>query len=400
MSPPSYRNSDPPPAIMQGSPPGLIVPRADWDRPPWNRWAFQHIRELLPTVEVWRGGGPVRELPRAERDLDDLEVTLTGGETGSLAELLDETYTDGFIVLKDGAILFERYFNHMTPRSLHLSQSVAKTVVGTTAGILVGKGILDPEAPVTRYLPELEATGWRGAKLRHVLDMTSGTRFGEAYTDPYSDIGQVDVASGWKPVPGGADPDFIWPAHVWDLILGLTETTRPHGMRFEYRSIETDVLAFCMERATGRRLARIVSEELWQKMGAEESACFTVDPAGYALADGGFNATLRDYARLGQLWLDGGVVPVDWIADSRKRNDALYPPEAEDSLPGGAYRNMIWNGGDGSVLMARGVFGQLIYIDFAHDLVAAKLSTWPDFLSPSLEAATRGAVRAIARALS
>lgn len=396
----SYRNSGPVPPIMQGSPPALVVPRADWDRPPWNRWSFQHIRELLPTVEVWRGEGPVRALPRAERDLDAFPVRLVAGGEGTLAELLDETFTDGFILLKDGAVLCERYFNGMGPRSLHLSQSVAKTVTGAVAGILAGRGLLDPAAPVTRYLPELAATGWNGATLAQVLDMTTGVRFGEAYTDPQSDIGQVDVASGWKPVPEGADPAFRWPAHVWELILRLTETTRPHGQAFEYRSIETDVLAFVMERVTGRRLAQLVSEELWQKMGAEESACFTVDPAGYALADGGFNATLRDYARFGQLWLDGGLIPAAWIAATRQRNAALFPPGSETGLAEGGYRNMTWiDGAGGEVLMARGVFGQLIYIDFAHRLVAVKLSSWPDFLSPGLDLPTRAAIRRIARAL-
>ncbi len=398
---PSYRNSDPVPPIMRGSPPQLVVPRADWDRPPWNRWAFQHVRELLPTVEVWRGEGPVQELPRATRDLDALAVPQVGGGQGSLAALLDATYTDGFIVLKQGAIVYERYFNGMGPRSLHLSQSVAKTVVGAVAGILVGQRLLDPEAPVIRYLPELAATGWRDAKLRHVLDMTSGTRFGEAYTDPYSDIGQVDVASGWKPVPAEADPAFRWPGHIWELILGLKEAIRPHGERFEYRSIETDVLAFCMERVTGRRLAQLVSEELWQKMGAEASACFTVDPAGYALADGGFNATLRDYARFGQLWIAGEVLPAEWIADSRRRNGASFPAEAEASLPGGAYRNMIWNADPkGDVLLARGVFGQLIYLDFRHEMVAVKLSSWPDFLDRPRDAETRAALAEIARTLA
>ena len=151
--------------------------------------------------------------------------------------------------------------------------------------------------------------------------MTTGVRFGEAYTDPYSDIGQVDVATGWKPAPPATDPAFKWPQHVFELILGLTETTRPHGEAFEYRSIETDVLAFVMERATGKRLAQLVSEELWQKIGAEESAYFTVDSAGYALADGGFNATLRDYARFGQTILEdgAGIVPADWIAETRLR---------------------------------------------------------------------------------
>ena len=143
--------------------------------------------------------------------------------------------------------------------------------------------------------------------------MRSGVKFSEVYTDPDSDIGKVDVASGWKPRRNASDPE-----HMFDVILRLSQE-REHGGRFEYRSIETDVMAFCMERVTGKRLAELVGTELWSKLGAEEDANFTVDPAGYAQADGGFNATLRDYARFGQLHLDGGmadgveVVPADWV---------------------------------------------------------------------------------------
>ena len=201
----SYRNSDPRPAIMQGSPPQLVPPRMDWDRPPWNRWAFQNIRQILPTAEVWRGDAPVRALPRQEQDLDALPVASIKGAVTTLARLLDDTYTDGFIVLKDGAVVYERYFNGMTPRTLHLSQSVAKSVTAAAAGVLVGKGLLDVNAPVTHYIPELNDTAYRGALLQHVLDMRSGVTFDETYTDPHSDVGQLDVSSGWKPVPPGAD---------------------------------------------------------------------------------------------------------------------------------------------------------------------------------------------------
>ncbi|WP_378949101.1 serine hydrolase domain-containing protein [Mesorhizobium sp. ANAO-SY3R2] len=396
----SYRNNENVPPIMQGSPPAMPLPRTSWDEPPWNRWAFQHVREIVPTVEVWRGEGPVRALPRAETNLDQLSVTDSEGRPTTLAGLLDETYTDGFLVLKDGKIAYERYFNGMTPRTPHLSQSVAKSVTGAVFGILAGRGVVDPNRLVTDYLPELAATGWKGAKLSHVLDMTTGVRFGEAYTDPYSDIGQVDVASGWKPVPSGTDPAFKWPEHVFQLILGLTETTRPHGEAFEYRSIETDVLAFVMERATGKRLAQLVSEELWQKIGAEESAYFTVDSAGYALADGGFNASLRDYARFGQTILEdgAGIVPADWIAETR---NGVHGSNYSASMPEGSYRNQFWIEDPRSrALMCRGVFGQLIHIDWDSRMVTVKLSTWPDFTSVAYSVATLKAIHAIADALA
>lgn len=396
----SYRNSDVPPPIMQGSPPAMPVPKAEWDMPPWNRWAFQHVREILPTSEVWRGEGPVRALPRAETGLDGLAVVDSEGKPATLSGLLDETYTDGFLVLKDGKIAYERYFNGMTARTPHLSQSVAKSVTGATFGILAGRGIVDPKKLVTDYLPELATTGWKGATVQQVLDMTTGVRFSEAYTDPYSDIGQVDVAGGWKPVPADTDPDFHWPQHMFELIQRLTETTRPHGAAFEYRSIETDVLAFIMERATGKRLPQLVSEELWQKIGAEESAYFTVDSAGYAIADGGFNATLRDYARFGQTILENGagIVPADWIAKTRR---GTHGPNFSTSMPEASYRNQFWIENPRSrALMCRGVFGQLIHIDWDTRMVTVKLSTWPDFTSVPYSVATLKAVHAISAALA
>jgi CubicO group peptidase (beta-lactamase class C family) len=398
----SYRNSDPRPAIMQGSPPQLVPPRMDWDRPPWNRWAFQNIRQILPTAEVWRGDGPVPALPRQEQDLDELPVASTKGAVTTLARLLDDTYTDGFIVLKDGAVVYERYFNGMTPRTLHLSQSVAKSVTAAAAGVLVGKGLLDVNTPVTHYIPELNDTAYRGALLQHVLDMASGVTFDETYTDPQSDVGQLDVSSGWKPVPPGADPSLRWPRHVFEQVLGLGKLECRHGERFSYRSIETEVLGFCMERVTGKRLHEIVSEELWQPMGAEQSASFTVDAVGSALADGGFNACLRDYARVGLLYLQngGGIIPPEWVEATRTgRHDPSAP--FSPALPEGSYRNQWWIEDPRSrALYARGVFGQMIYVNWDHGLVAAKLSSWPDFVNTSFSIATQKALHAIGRHLA
>jgi len=398
----SYRNSDPHPQIMQGSPPSLSPPFLEWDRAPWNRWTFQHVREVLPTAEVWRGSGPVRNFARAEHDLDQLAVTSSEGKPTTLAGLLDETYTDAFLVIKNGKIAYERYFNGMNERSLHLAQSVTKSFTSAVVGILVSRGVMNTMALVTDYLPELKDTAYKGATLQHILDMTSGVHFSEDYTDLYSEMGQLDVASGWKPVPPGADPNFQWPPHVFEQVKNLKQLDYEHGTKFTYRSIETDVLAFCMERATGRRLPQLMSEELWQKLGMEESANLTVDPAGYAVASGGLNATLRDYGRFGQMLLEGGagIVPPAWIETSRDGNHALFGAPYTFSLPEGAYHNQFWieNPRSRSVL-ARGVFGQMIFVDWESQLVAVKLSTWPDFLNTAYSIATTAAIHKIAAAL-
>ena len=400
---PSFKNSDVRLPIMEGSPPKLVPPRLDWDRPPWNRWSFQHVREILPTAEIWRGYGPVRALPRTDADLDNLSVADAAGTSIPLMGFLDETYTDGFLVLKNGGISYERYFNGMDHRTLHLSQSMSKSFVGMTAGILASRGLLDVNAPVTAYLPELEQTGWRGATLQQVLDMTTGTRFSEDYVNPYSDVGQMDVASDWKPVPPDSDASFKWPRHMWELIMGLTETMRGHGDLFAYRSVETDVLAFCLERVTGKRLPQLLSEEIWQKMGAEESSCITVDSAGYALASGGLNATLRDYGRFGQLVLEngGGIIPAPWIEATRSGDHSKFKEPYTFSIPQGAYKNQFWIEDPSSrAILAKGVFGQLIYINWDYNMVVVKLSSWPDFLNRPFDVATFCAIHAIAGALA
>lgn len=377
-------------------------PRSDWDRPPWNRWSFQHVADILPTVPVSRGDGPVRHLSRHEQDLDSLDVVGPAGEALSLAAFLEATHTDGFLVLKHGAIAYERYFNGMNESTLHLSQSVAKSFTGAVAGVLAGRGVIDISAPLTDILPELQATPYRDATISHVLDMTSGVRFTEDYTDPFSDMGRADVASGWKPVPPGGDPKFHWPKDMFELILGLDALECPHGSRFSYRSIETDVLAFALERATGRRLAQLLSDELWQKAGMEQHANFTVDTAGFALADGGLNACLRDYGRFGQLILDegGGIVPSSWIAATRSGNHDRFGAPYNAVLPHGAYRSQFWIDDPVSRnLMARGVFGQLIHIGWAGQMVVVKLSSWPDFVNPAWTRATLEVVHRIGDAL-
>jgi CubicO group peptidase (beta-lactamase class C family) len=314
-----------------------------------------------------------------------------------------QNYADGVLVIHHGEILYERYFNEMTERTLHLSQSMAKSVTSAVAGILVARGLLDPEERISTYLPELEETGWKDARLRHALDMTSGVRYVEDYEALDSDIAVTDVASGWR----SPKPEIPYFQCMWDQILSLKETVREHGAAFEYRSIETDVLAHCMERVTQTRFADLISDELWQPLGAQESACFTVDPTGYPLADGGFNATLRDYARFGQMLCNGGIgngrriVPAQWLDDTLDADTAIFQAPYNVGATNGAYRNQFWiRDVDRRVLMARGVFGQLIYVDIDNRLTITRLASWPEFLSTERKLDDYCAIDAITKHLT
>ncbi len=373
-----------------------LIPASQWVFPPFNRWTFQHVREMTPTARIWRGPGPVTPLPERKRDLDGIAVD-HAGRRRSLRDLLEESFTSGFLVLSKGEIVGEYYMNGLQPQDPHLAMSVSKSIVATVFGILVHRGVIDVAAPVTRYLPELEQTAYRGATVQQVLDMTSGVRFDETYSDAGSDIQKLDEVSGWKPLsdPGG-------PQSVWQFVRTLTRLNRPHGEAFDYRSIETDILGFVMERATGRSLADLIARELWAPMGAEEDAYITVDRAGFALADGGFNATLRDFARFALLQLRGGridgrqIVPAAWIEDIRfGAHGRPLGPDYGD-LPNGAYRNQFWiEDAARGTYMCLGIHGQYIYLDPASDFAVVKLSTWPEALNADHFSALLAATHAL-----
>ena len=185
--------------IMRGfpPPPEKRPDLENWDLPPFNRWSFLHVRQLFPTSEVRTDPGNVATLPYNRRELLDLVFQNHDSEQASVKQFLEETYTDGFLVLHNGEIVVEEYFNDMQPHTLHLSQSVAKSIVGTLTGVLVEQGLVDVDEPLVRFVPELAQCGYRDARLIHALDMTSGVKFSEGYNIPDSDMTRIDVAARW-----------------------------------------------------------------------------------------------------------------------------------------------------------------------------------------------------------
>jgi CubicO group peptidase (beta-lactamase class C family) len=370
---------------MQGAPPApeRLVTLGNWQDPPFNRWAFRHVRDLIPTARIRRGEGAARRLPRAERDLSGLHLR-AGRRRLSLDRFLEETYTDGFLVLHRGRVVTERYLNGLTPDTTHLLMSVSKSVTSSVCGALVGRGLLSPEAQVTGVVPELAGTSFEGCTIRHLLDMRAGTRFDEDYDDPRADVRVYEQVYGWRP-----RTDRRLPQDACSYFATL-RNDGPHGGVFRYRSILTDVLAWAMERASRVRFAELVSRELWQPMGAEFDAEITVDPHGNPMADGGVCCTLRDLARFGQLVLDGGrrggrsIIPSAWIRDTLTPDPDTVAAfagsqDADEFPPGAFYRNQWWViDPRGPVFEAAGINGQMVLVHAPARVVVAKLSTWPE----------------------
>lgn len=389
--------------LMKGFPPSprAVVTTANWQDPPFNRWAFWHTRELLPTQRIAAAA-------RAPRPL--VPMTNPPDLKAIVGDVLARSFTDAWLVLQDGELVEEWYGAQGAVHTPHAVLSVTKSVVGCVAGVLVDRGLLGLDDLVTDHVPELADTAWAGATVRHVLDMRSGVAFVEDYTDTQADVRRLDAWIGWRPQHADEHPRGLY-AFLRELGSGTA-----HGGTFVYRSAETDVLGWVCERAAGSRMADLISTLVWQPMGAERDAEIICDGSGTAVHDGGLCATARDLARFGQLLLDGGAVPAEdgpvqvlpagwlrssWAVDSDARSAFLASP-AEQSFPGGWYRNQFWfrPGEQGDVLLCLGIHGQMIHVSSRTRTVCVKLSTWPTAQDPRLMQETLLACDAVGAVLA
>jgi 6-aminohexanoate-oligomer exohydrolase len=335
----------------------------NWFTSQANRWSFLHVDEIVATTVVSRGEGPV--------------LTLTDGEAAivpGLDEFLERSCTDGFLVLRGREMVIERYFNELEPSTPHLLMSVSKSLCSAVVGQYVASGQIDVDALVPHYLPELADTAYGDATVQQVLDMTISVATDDSYDDVSTRV------AGWStPRPGD-------PADTYALIATLRRAGE-HGRTFAYFNNNTDVLAWMLERTSGRGYADVLARDLWSRIGAEHDAYVTVDSAGFPCTYGGVCATLRDLARFGRAVLDGalpghghGLIPAGWIADIRRGGNKEVADEFLGGLhPDGSYRNQFWNPGDerGS-FYAAGAHGQYVWMDATADVVIAKLSTLPE----------------------
>lgn len=392
--------------LMQDFPPAQEdrVTLGNWRTMPYSRWAFQHIREVIPTAPIPNDPSSVR--PFADRPMDLASVSYADGDhQKTVRQMLDNSDNDAFLVLHNGDIVFEEYGNRMDASTLHILFSVSKSVTAMIAGIVVDRGQLDPDALVTDYIPEMLASAYAGATVRHLLDMTAGIAFDEDYTATDGPIVRYREASGWNNRTV-TDPDF----HMRDFLSQMTEVEKPHGGQFRYISPNTDLLGWVLERATGTRFVDLMSEVLWRPMGAARDACIAIDGIGAPRTAGGICATVRDLAMFGQLILENGqyngmqVIPENWIADTRTNgnvdewNCGDYKDEYTDWSM--RYRNKWYVTGEGnSALFAAGIHGQFLYIDPANKMVCAKFSCQADAVDSAGETSFFRACAAIGSAL-
>jgi hypothetical protein len=367
---------------------------------PKTRWSFSNYRQFGPTVGITRADRS-SPLPRAERaDIDVVTFTPIGGGTPMRwFDSLLANYTDGIIVLHRGRVVYERYFGVTTPETQHIAFSVTKSFVGTLAEMLIAEGRLDPDALVTRYVPELDGSGFGDATVRQVMDMTTGLDFDETYINPQSDIYAHAMAGSIGPRPAGYDgPEGFY------AYLKTVRKAGEHGERFTYRSVNSDALGWIVARVTGEPLHRLIEQRFWKPLGMERDAAMQVDRVGTVFAGGGLMAALRDLARFGEMLRLGGkagrrqIIPAAAVASIEAgASKADFAKAGYATLPGWSYKSQWWVSHNAhGAYMARGVHGQAIYIDPKAEMVIARFASHPMAGNVNLDPTSLPAFQALA----
>jgi CubicO group peptidase (beta-lactamase class C family) len=384
-------------ASEQNPPVSEQANRSNWRSTPFSRWAFRNIRDLFPVADIGNAASNPMALPARPLTFEPFRLASGSGSSMSLEEVLRATATDGFVILFGGRLVYEFYDHGTFVPTPHIMMSASKSVVGLIAGILQGNGDLDVDAPVSHYVPEVAATAYRGATVRHLLDMRAGIVLDERQLRAYA------VATNWEPL--ALDEPLISLHTFFENLSAAGQ--KPHGGPFSYVSANTDLLGWVIERATGNKFTSLAAELLWKPMGAEHAACITVDRDGAPRCTGGLCVTTRDFARIGQLMVMNGsrggieVVPSGWIDDIADRGDREAWQQGEFAASFGG-RNMSYRSGwyvindEPKTLFAMGIHGQNLFVDRHNRIVIAKLSSQNapiDYLATALTHRAVGEIR-------
>lgn len=360
--------------------PDLLSARMAFPSPPLNVVTFRSFDRLFDSEPVRASSRPWL-LSRGEKDFA-LKYTFDNKNLG-LDDFMSRTYGNALVVVKDGRIVSERYRNGGDATSRYAVFSIAKSLVSMLVGIAIDRGeIASINDPITRYAPEFLGTAYEGVTLRDALQMKSGVDFNEDGA-PFFNFLETVIAGNQQ--------------RCADFIKSAPRKHAP-GTTFNYSSPETCVIARVLEKATGQRLSKYMEQHLWQVAGMEHPGYWVLDGkpgTGTAIANGGFSASARDLARVGQLMLDGGVagkrriLSADWAARSTATDGEIGKKRGE------GYGYQWWTLDEPDAFAGVGLHGQYLYVVPSQKLVIVKFSYWPTGWDEKLEEETLAAFKAI-----
>ncbi|MFL2700057.1 MAG: serine hydrolase domain-containing protein [Gammaproteobacteria bacterium] len=332
---------------------------------------FINMDKLFETSEPIKPSSKAKAIPRSDQPYTLPSTFYFEEKEQNLQDALDHFKTDGLLIIKNNEVVYEQYFNGNSPTSKHISWSVAKSFLSSLVGIAVNDGLIDDiNDPITKYLPDFKGTGYDGVTIKNILQMSSGVLFNEDYADPNSDINKFGRALA----QGTSFREFA---------KSLTKD-KEQGTYNHYVSIDSQMLGLLLIEVTGMPLRDYLHQNIWEKIGMEDGAYYLSDNEDVDMALGGLNATLRDYAKFGLLYLHKGkwgdeqVVPEAWVEASHTMDLPHLKPNAGDELSSNTwgYGYQWWIPGFPSTdFTASGVYNQYIYVDPITNTVIAKISS-------------------------
>jgi len=349
---------------------------------PALRYSVCHMRQFFPSTEVQSAENNRFNFVLAlDKGVDNVVFTPLGSnEKITWQESLMKNYTDGIIVLHKGKIVYEKYFGELKPNGVHTVMSVSKTFTGTLGALMVAEGVLDENKTAGEYVPELKKSAFGDATIRQILDMTTALQYSEDYADPKADIWVFSTAGNPFPKP----PGYTGPQNYYEYLQTVKKSGK-HGESFGYRTINTDAMGWIISRVTGKSIPKLLSERIWKPLGTHFDGFYLVDGAGIAFAGGGLSANLRDLAMFGEMVRNGGFFNGKQILPSKVVDDIkvggsqkAFEKAGYTNLKNWSYRDMWWiTENANGAFSARGVHGQVIYIDPKAQMVIVRLASHP-----------------------
>ena len=336
---------------------------------------FINMKEFFPTSTPIKAS----EDPYTFNKIDDFIMPDTyefEGEEKQIIESIDYFNTDGLMILKDGEVYYENYWNENKETSRHIIWSVSKSFLSALVGIALDEGLIeDINDPIIKYLKDFKGTGYEGVSIKNLLQMSSGIEFNEDYGDPDSDINRY----GRVTATGTSQREFA----------KTLKNSREPGTYNHYISLDSQMLGMLIAEVSNTSVKEYLHEKIWSKIGMQDDAFYLTDKQEIEMSLGGLNVTLRDMAKFGQLYLNKGkwngnqIVPSEWVANSTIPLDKHVQPNAGDEFSSDAwgYGYQWWvPGPEVSDYTAHGIYNQFIYINPKSKVVIAKTSSNYNFV--------------------
>ena len=327
---------------------------------------FQNMDEFYPSAIMKASTTPLTLPARSNIQLQgSFEYE---NQTYDINQYLKDTYTEGLLITQNDTIIYESYWNDLEQDESHISWSMAKSFTSTLIGVYYEKGAFELSDPITKYLPQYKETGYEGVTIKNLLQMSSGVSFDEDYGNFNSDINRFGRA-------------FALGSSFEEFSKTLTNVKK-QGEFNHYVSIDTQVLGILLVKVTGKSIAQLTHQHIWEPLGMEHDGCWLTDNTNMEVVLGGLNASLRDYCKLGMLYKNKGqlngntIISPQWIKESTT-------PDAPHLMPGDNPMSSNHHGygyqwwlprNNKNVIAMDGIYNQFVYTDTLNNIIITKLS--------------------------